>query len=147
MSIAKSLHVKLADESVCIGPASAAESYLNIPVIISAAEITGANSIHPGYGFHFRKTRISPRCANRAASNLSTPRRRRSRSMGDKVEARKLVKSYGVPVLPGDGRARRSRRPQTFSRSPRSIGYPIIVKARAGGGGKGMRIVDRGIAI
>lgn len=135
----ESLHVKLADESVCIGPASATESYLNIPAIISAAEISGADAIHPGYGFlseniHFAEVLES------CNIKFIGPSPKSIRMMGDKIEARDLVKSYGVPVLPASDGPVDPEDPKLLSIA-KKIGYPIMVKARAGGGGKGMRIV------
>lgn len=136
----ESLHVKLADESVCIGPAPTAESYLNIPAIISAAEITGADAIHPGYGFLSENAHFAEVCESCKIKFIG-PSAASIKSMGDKLEARALVKSYGVPVLPGSDGPVDPEDPKLFKLAA-SIGYPIMVKARAGGGGKGMRIVQ-----
>ncbi len=136
----ESLHVKMADESVCIGPALAAESYLNIPAIISAAEITGADAIHPGYGFLSENAHFAEVCESCGIKFIG-PSSASIKSMGDKVEARKLVKNYGVPLLPGSDGPVDPEDPKLFKLA-KTIGYPIIVKARAGGGGKGMRIVQ-----
>ncbi len=135
----ESLHVKLADESVCIGPAPAAESYLNIPAIISAAEITGADSIHPGYGFLSENAHFAEVCESCKIKFIG-PSAASIKMMGDKLEARALVQDYGVPVLPGSDGPVDPEDPKLFKLA-KNIGYPIIVKARAGGGGKGMRIV------
>lgn len=135
-----SLHVRLADESVCIGPAPAGESYLNIPAIISAAEITGADSIHPGYGFLSENAHFAEVCDS-CKIRFIGPTASSIRMMGDKVEARKLVADYGVPVLPGSDGPVNPDDPNLF-KIAKKIGFPIMVKARAGGGGKGMRIVQ-----
>ncbi len=135
----ESLHVKLADESVCIGPAPTAESYLNIPAIISAAEITGADAIHPGYGFLSENAHFAEVCESCKIKFIG-PSPASIKSMGDKLEARRLVQSYGVPVLPGSDGPVDPEDPKLFKLA-KNIGYPIMVKARAGGGGKGMRIV------
>ncbi len=135
----ESLHVKLADETVCIGPAPTAESYLNIPAIISAAEITGADAIHPGYGFLSENAHFAEVCESCGIKFIG-PSPLAIKSMGDKVEARTLVKSYGVPLLPGTDGPVDPEDPKLF-KIAKAIGYPIIVKARAGGGGRGMRIV------
>lgn len=135
----ESLHVKLADESVCIGPAPTAESYLNIPAIISAAEITGADAIHPGYGFLSENAHFAEVCESCKIKFIG-PSAESIKKMGDKLEARRLVQDYGVPVLPGSDGPVNPDDPKLFKLA-KSITYPIMVKARAGGGGKGMRIV------
>lgn len=135
----ESLPVKLADESVCIGPAPASESYLNIPAIISAAEITGADAIHPGYGFLSENTHFSEVCQSCGIKFIG-PSASSIKRMGDKLEARRLVQKYGVPVLPGSDGTVDPKDPKLF-KVAKKIGYPIMVKARAGGGGRGMRIV------
>jgi acetyl-CoA carboxylase biotin carboxylase subunit len=133
-----SLHVRFADESICIGPAPSAQSYLNIPSIISAAEIYNVDAIHPGYGFLAESPSFAEICE---ACNIKFigPRASVIKLMGDKVEARRAMKEAGVPILPG------SPGPvQTFEEAEavtREIGYPVIIKASAGGGGRGMRIV------
>ena len=136
---AHSLHVRFADEEVCIGPARSADSYLNIPSILSAAEITGADAIHPGYGFlaesaHFAE--VSEACRVRFIG----PSPRAIRIMGDKALARATMKKAKVPVLPGsegvvDGA-------DEAAAIAKKIGFPVMLKAAAGGGGKGMRIVE-----
>ncbi|MCG3204118.1 MAG: Biotin carboxylase [Elusimicrobia bacterium] len=135
----ESLHVKLADESVCIGPAAAADSYLNIPAIISAAEITGADAIHPGYGFLSENAHFAEVCESCKIKFIG-PTAASIMSMGDKLEARRLVQNYAVPVLPGSDGPVDPEDPNLLKLA-KKIGYPIMVKARAGGGGKGMRIV------
>ncbi len=133
------LHVKLADESVCIGPAPATGSYLNIPSIISAAEITGADAIHPGYGFLAENTYFAEVCES-CGIRFIGPGKESIEKMGDKIAARKLMMEAGVPVVPGtDGPI--SANDPNLLKLARKIGYPLIVKASAGGGGKGMRVV------
>jgi acetyl-CoA carboxylase biotin carboxylase subunit len=133
----ESLHVRFADDDVCIGPAPARESYLNIPRIIAAAEITGADAIHPGYGFLAENAEFAEICA---ASNITFigPTPSQIRTMGDKAAARAAMIAVGVPVVPG------SPGPvddvDEAGRFAAEIGYPVIIKAAAGGGGKGMRV-------
>ncbi len=134
-----SLHVRWADESVCIGPGPATESYLNIPAIISAAEITGADAIHPGYGFLSENTHFAEVCESCHITFIG-PSPDAVRKMGDKAEARKIMRDYGVPVTPGSDGCVSPDDPGLF-KIARKIGYPVIVKAKAGGGGKGMRVV------
>jgi len=132
-------HVLLADESVCIGPAPSAESYLNIPAIISAAEITDATAIHPGYGFLSENADFAERVEESGFIFIG-PRAETIRIMGDKVEAIKAMKAAGVPCVPGsDGPL--GTDDATNLRLAREIGYPIIIKAAGGGGGRGMREV------
>ena len=136
---AHSLHVRFADEEVCIGPARSADSYLNIPSILSAAEITGADAIHPGYGFlaenaHFAE--VSEACRVRFIG----PSPRAIRIMGDKALARATMKKAKVPVLPGsEGVVAGADEAEAIAKK---IGFPVMLKAAAGGGGKGMRIVE-----
>jgi acetyl-CoA carboxylase biotin carboxylase subunit len=133
-----SLHVRFADEAACIGPAPSAQSYLNIPAIISAAEIFNVDAIHPGYGFLAESSYFAEICE---ACNIKFigPRPEVIRLMGDKVEARRAMKEAGLPVLPG------SSEPVTSEdeglKLARELGFPLIVKAAAGGGGRGMRVV------
>lgn len=134
-----SMHVKMADESICVGPASASESYLNIPSIISAAEITGADAIHPGYGFLAENTYFAEVCESCGISFIG-PRRSSIEKMGDKIAARELMKKAKVPVVPGSDGPISADDPKIFELA-KKIGYPVIIKATAGGGGKGMRIV------
>jgi acetyl-CoA carboxylase biotin carboxylase subunit len=134
----ESLHVRFADEDVCIGPAPAAQSYLNVPRIIAAAEVTGAEAIHPGYGFLAENAEFSEIC-ERSDIVFIGPTPDQIRSMGDKATARRTMVELGVPTVPGsDGVV---SDPQEAARIADEIGYPVMVKASAGGGGKGMRVV------
>jgi acetyl-CoA carboxylase biotin carboxylase subunit len=133
-----SLHVRFADEAVCIGGATSAQSYLNFASVIAAAEITNVDAIHPGYGFLAESAQFAEICE---ACNIKFigPRPDVIRMMGDKVEARRAMKEAGLPVLPGSPDPLKS---EEEARSLiREIGYPVIIKAAAGGGGRGMRIV------
>ncbi len=136
----ESLHVRFADESVCIGPAPAVESYLNIPAIISAAEITGADAIHPGYGFLSENTHFAEVCESCHITFIG-PSKDAIRKMGDKAEARKIMGDYGVPIIPGTKGCIDVNDKDLF-KIAKKIGFPILVKAKAGGGGKGMRVVQ-----
>ena len=133
----QSLHVRFADQSVCIGPARSSESYLNIASIISAAEITNADAIHPGYGFLSENDHFAEVCE---ASHITFigPRPEAMRLMGNKDAARKKMAELGLPVLPGSGIL--STAAEALEAAPK-IGYPVMVKAAAGGGGRGMRVV------
>jgi acetyl-CoA carboxylase biotin carboxylase subunit len=131
---ARALHVRFADEAVCIGPAAASKSYLNIPAIISAAEITGADAIHPGYGFLSENAQFAEICAKCGITFIG-PTPAAMRAWGDKVTARKNAEAFGLQgsaVLENDAHA---------LSEARRIGYPVILKASGGGGGRGMRIV------
>ncbi|MBA3657754.1 MAG: acetyl-CoA carboxylase biotin carboxylase subunit [Gemmatimonadaceae bacterium] len=133
----ESLHVRFADDDVCIGPAPARDSYLNIPRIIAAAEIAGADAIHPGYGFLAENAEFAETCA---ASNIAFigPTAAQIRVMGDKAAARKAMSEVGVPIIPGSpGPVEDSDEALEFAKE---IGFPVIIKAAAGGGGKGMRV-------
>src|SRR5688500_8071640 len=133
----ESLHVRFADDDVCIGPAPARESYLNIPRIIAAAEIAGADAIHPGYGFLAENAEFAETCA---ASNVTFigPTAEQIRVMGDKAAARKAMTAVGVPIVPGTpGPVEDVDEALGFAKD---IGFPVIIKAAAGGGGKGMRV-------
>ncbi len=133
-----SLHVTFADEAVCIGPVSAKESYLKIPSIISAAEITGADAIHPGYGFLAENANFSEICTESELKFIG-PSPEMIKGMGDKAFAKETMKRVGVPVVPGsNGVVKNVADAKTIAAE---IGYPVIIKASAGGGGKGMRIV------
>jgi acetyl-CoA carboxylase biotin carboxylase subunit len=136
-----SLHVRFADEDVCIGPAEAAGSYLNIPNIISAAEITGAEAIHPGYGFLSENANFAEICETCNIKFIG-PKPHAIRLMGDKAEARKVAKEAGVPVIPGSEGPLGSE--EHGLQLAEELGYPVILKAVAGGGGKGMRVVENG---
>jgi acetyl-CoA carboxylase, biotin carboxylase subunit len=132
-------HVLLADESVCIGPSSPSESYLNIPAVICAAEITGANAIHPGYGFLAENADFAEQ-VEQSGFVFIGPTAETIRIMGDKVSAIKTMKAAGVPCVPGsDGEVSESDHENL--KMARAIGYPIIIKAAGGGGGRGMRVV------
>ncbi|MEO6445648.1 MAG: acetyl-CoA carboxylase biotin carboxylase subunit, partial [Gemmatimonadaceae bacterium] len=133
----ESLHVRFADDDVCIGPAPARESYLKIPRLIAAAEITGADAIHPGYGFLAENAEFAETCA---ASNITFigPTAEQIRVMGDKASARAAMLAVGVPIVPGTpGPVEDGEQALEFARE---IGFPVIIKAAAGGGGKGMRV-------
>jgi len=138
-----SLHVRFADEAVCIGPARSADSYLNIPAVISAAEITNADAIHPGYGFLAESAYLAEVCAACGVTFIG-PSPEAIRLMGDKDSARRRMAEAGLPILPGS--AKITGAPEA-ARMAAEIGYPVILKAAAGGGGKGMRIVSSGAEI
>jgi acetyl-CoA carboxylase, biotin carboxylase subunit len=133
-----SLHHELADESVCIGPPPAVSSYLNVPAIISAAELTGADAVHPGYGFLAENARFAEIC-ERVGLKFVGPDSGTIARMGDKAAARKAAAGAGVPVTPGSEGPCESV--EEVKRGA-EIGYPLVIKARAGGGGKGMRVVE-----
>jgi acetyl-CoA carboxylase biotin carboxylase subunit len=133
------LHVRFADEDICIGPARSADSYLNVPAIISAAEITGADALHPGYGFLSESAYLAEVC-EACHIRFIGPDPNVIRLMGDKARARRAMKKAGVPILPGsDGPIEGE---EQAGRIARDIGYPVIIKATAGGGGRGMRVVQ-----
>ena len=133
---ANSLHVRLATEAYCIGPASSAKSYLSIPAIISAAIVSGADAIHPGYGFMSERADFAEICAKHGIKFIG-PTAEAMRKMGDKATARKTMIENNVPVTPGTGIL---KTPEEVKEFAHRVGYPIILKATAGGGGKGMRI-------
>ncbi|MBO6815394.1 MAG: acetyl-CoA carboxylase biotin carboxylase subunit [Rhizobiaceae bacterium] len=135
---ANAMHVKLADETVCIGPPASRESYLNIHEIMAACEITGADAIHPGYGFLSENAKFADVLE---AHNITFigPKADHIRVMGDKIEAKKTAKALGIPVVPGsDGEVRET---EDAKRIAAEIGYPVIIKAASGGGGRGMKVV------
>jgi len=132
-------HVRLADEAVCIGPAASAQSYLNIPAIISAAEITRAEAIHPGYGFLAENADFAERVESSGFIFIG-PKAETIRIMGDKVSAIREMKAAGVPCVPGSDGPLGDDEKQNAETAKR-IGYPIIIKASGGGGGRGMRVV------
>ncbi len=134
----EALHVRFADEAVCIGPAPSAESYLNIPSIISAAEITNVDGVHPGYGFLAESATFAKICEDCNIKFIG-PRPDVIAMMGDKVEARRTMTAAGVPILPGSPDPIESA--EEAKRLALEIGFPLIIKAAAGGGGRGMRIV------
>lgn len=134
----ESLHVRFADEAVCIGPPPSAESYLNIPKIMAAVEITDADAIHPGYGFLSENAKFAEICQQYGVKFIG-PTADQIRKMGDKITAKETMIKAGVPVVPGsDGLLKDIK---DAARLAKSIGYPVIMKATAGGGGKGMRVV------
>ncbi|WP_198262500.1 acetyl-CoA carboxylase biotin carboxylase subunit [sulfur-oxidizing endosymbiont of Gigantopelta aegis] len=132
-------HVLLADESVCIGPAPSVDSYLNVPALISAAEVTDSQAIHPGYGFLSENADFAER-VEQSGFVFIGPKPESIRIMGDKVQAIKAMLEAGVPTVPGSNGALGSD-PETNLRIGREIGYPVIIKASGGGGGRGMRVV------
>ena len=133
------MHVRMADESVCIGPPSSTESYLNIPALISAAEVTDAVGIHPGYGFLAENADFAEQVENSGFVFIG-PTAETIRLMGDKVSAIQAMKKAGVPTVPGSDGPLDADGERTIEIA-RKIGYPVIVKAAAGGGGRGMRVV------
>ena len=133
-----SLHVRFADEAVCIGPAPSKESYLSIPAIISAAEITNADGIHPGFGFLSENAKFSRICAEHGIKFIgATPDQ--INKMGDKATAKETMKAAGVPCVPGSDGLLESY--EHAKKIAKEIGYPVMMKATAGGGGKGMRAI------
>jgi len=139
---ADAMHVRLADESVCIGPAPASESYLNIPAIISAAEITGADAIHPGYGFLSENANFVSIVEEHGITFIG-PKAEHIRVMGDKIAAKQTVKKLGIPVVPGSDGALADA--SAAAKVADEIGYPVLIKAAAGGGGRGMKVaLNRG---
>jgi len=140
----ESLHVKFADESVCIGPASARESYLNIPALLSAAEVTGADAIHPGYGFLSENAEFAEVCGACGVQFIG-PRAEMLKLMGNKVSARAAMSEAGLPLLPGSRGTLESE--EQAEELAAEIGFPIILKAAAGGGGRGMKIVREKSAV
>ena len=139
-----SLHVKLADESVCIGPAPSALSYLNINAIISAAELTDSEAIHPGYGFLAENAKFAEVCENCGITFIG-PTAESMRIMGDKISASQAVIKQGVPILPGTKEGVKTV--EDAVKVAKEIGFPVIIKATAGGGGRGMKIVNSQAAL
>jgi acetyl-CoA carboxylase biotin carboxylase subunit len=134
---ADAMHVRLADESVCIGPPPARDSYLNIPAIVSACEITGAEAVHPGYGFLSENAKFAEILTEHGIKFIG-PSAENIRTMGDKIEAKRTAKALGIPVVPGsDGGVSNVNEGKRIARE---IGYPVIIKATAGGGGRGMKV-------
>ena len=138
-------YVRLADESVCIGPAPSRDSYLNMPAIISAAEVTDAEAIHPGYGFLAENADFAER-VEKSGFVFIGPRPESIRTMGDKVCAKQAMIEAGVPVVPGSEGALPDD-PQVILETARKVGYPVIIKAAGGGGGRGMRVVHTEAAL
>ena len=139
------MHVRLADESVCIGPASATESYLNIPAIIAAMEVTDAVAVHPGYGFLAENADFAEQ-VEKSGFTFIGPSPETIRLMGDKVSAINVMREAGVPTVPGSNGPLNDDTDRTLSLA-REIGYPVIIKAAAGGGGRGMRVVHSEAAL
>ena len=135
----ESMHVRLADESVCIGSHQPQNSYLNISSIMSAVDLTGAEAIHPGYGFLSENSKFAE-IVKKHGIKFIGPSSDIIKKMGDKIEAKKIAKKYGLPVIEGsDGGVRSIDEAKTVTKK---IGYPVLIKAAGGGGGKGMKIVD-----
>jgi acetyl-CoA carboxylase, biotin carboxylase subunit len=133
----EAMHVRLADESVCIGPPPARESYLNIHAIVTACEITGADAVHPGYGFLAENTRFADILTEHGIKFIG-PTPEHIRIMGDKIEAKRTAKRLGIPVVPGSDGSLED--PAEAKALAREIGYPVLIKATAGGGGRGMKV-------
>src|SRR5687768_17909917 len=138
-------YVMLADESVCIGPAPSRDSYLNIPAIISAAEVTDAQAIHPGYGFLSENADFAERVENSGFVFIG-PTAASIRTMGDKISAKAAMKKVGIPCVPGSEGAL-PEDPKEIRRLAAAVGYPVIIKAAGGGGGRGMRVVHTEAAL
>jgi acetyl-CoA carboxylase, biotin carboxylase subunit len=134
---ADAMHVRFADESVCIGPPPAKDSYLNVPAILSACEITGADAVHPGYGFLSENARFAEILASHGVQFIG-PKAEHIRTMGDKIEAKRTAKRLGIPVVPGSEGGVTSDAQAT--KIANDIGYPVLIKAAAGGGGRGMKV-------
>lgn len=139
-----SLHVRLADEAICIGPSSSANSYLNIPAIISSAEITDVDAIHPGYGFLAENPHFAEICESCQITFIG-PTPENIRLMGDKTQARDTMRKAGLPIIPGSASAVKNK--EDALRIAKRIGYPVIIKAAGGGGGKGMRVCHNDISM
>src|ERR687896_927930 len=131
------MHVRLADETVCIGPPPAAESYLNIPALIAACEITGAEAVHPGYGFLSENARFAEVLDHHGIAFIG-PKAEHIRTMGDKIEAKRTAKRLGIPCVPGSEGGVADE--MEAKRVAADIGYPVLIKAAAGGGGRGMKV-------
>jgi acetyl-CoA carboxylase, biotin carboxylase subunit len=135
----EAMHVRLADESVCIGPPPARDSYLNIPAIVSACEITGAEAVHPGYGFLSENAKFAEILSEHKIKFIG-PSAAHIRTMGDKIEAKRTAKALGIPVVPGSEGGVESL--DDAKRLAKDIGYPVLIKATAGGGGRGMKVAQ-----
>src|SRR5437016_8835865 len=134
---ADAMHVRLADESVCVGPPAAKDSYLNIYALVTACEITGADAVHPGYGFLSENARFAE-ILDEHKIHFIGPRASHLRLMGDKIEAKRTAQRLGIPVVPGsDGQVTND---SDARRIASAIGFPVLVKAAAGGGGRGMKV-------
>src|SRR5262245_24054339 len=145
---ADAMHVRLADESVCIGPPAAKDSYLNIPALLAACEITGADAVHPGYGFLSENARFAEILGEHGVQFIG-PKPEHIRLMGDKIEAKRTAKRLGIPVVPGSEGGVGSESGALVI--ARDIGFPVLIKATAGGGGRGMKVArseqDLGLAL
>ncbi|MEE8317378.1 MAG: biotin carboxylase N-terminal domain-containing protein, partial [Candidatus Omnitrophota bacterium] len=141
---AESLHARLADEAVCIGSAHPSESYLNIPAIISAAEITDVDAIHPGYGFLAENAHFAEICESCDITFIG-PRPESIRLLGDKMAARKTMEKIGIPIIPGSNTIIKTK--EEAVRIAKRLKYPVIIKASAGGGGKGMRVCHNDVRL
>ena len=131
------MHVRLADEAICIGPPAASQSYLNIPAIVSAAEISGADAIHPGYGFLSENANFAEIVGDHGITFIG-PKPEHIRVMGDKIEAKRTARSLGIPCVPGsEGELTTAK---DALATARKIGYPVLIKAASGGGGRGMKV-------
>src|SRR3984893_15802225 len=136
---ADAMHVRLADESVCIGPPPSKESYLNVPALLAACDITGADAVHPGYGFLSENARFAEILGEHNLHFIG-PKAEHIRLMGDKIEAKKTAKRLGIPVVPGsDGGVGSEDDAMAIAEA---IGFPVLVKAAAGGGGRGMKVAQ-----
>src|SRR2546421_10348504 len=134
------MHVRLADESVCIGPPPARDSYLNIPALLAACEITGADAVHPGYGFLSENARFAEILAEHDIHFIG-PKPAHIRVMGDKIEARRTAERLGMPVVPGSNGGLSSD--EEAISVAHALGFPVLLKAAAGGGGRGMKVAQR----
>src|ERR1700710_3092032 len=134
---ADAMHVRLADESVCIGPPPAKDSYLNVPALLAACEITGADAVHPGYGFLSENARFAE-ILNDHGVHFIGPKAEHIRIMGDKIEAKRTAKRLGIPVVPGSEGGITDD--TEAARVANEIGFPVLIKAAAGGGGRGMKV-------
>lgn len=139
------MHIRLSDESVCIGPSNPADSYLNVPAIISAMEVTDADAVHPGYGFLSENADFAEQVENSGFVFIG-PEAETIRQMGDKVSAIRIMREAGVPTVPGSNGPLDDNKERTLSLA-KEIGYPVIIKAAAGGGGRGMRVVHNEAAL
>src|SRR3979409_1858921 len=136
---ADAMHVRFADESVCIGPPPAKDSYLNIPAILAACEITGADAVHPGYGFLSENARFAEILGEHDVQFIG-PKAEHIRLMGDKIEAKRTAKKLGIPVVPG---SEGGVGPEDDAMAiAQAIGFPVLVKAASGGGGRGMKVAQ-----
>src|SRR5436309_9789379 len=136
---ADAMHVRLADESVCIGPPPSKDSYLNVPALLAACEITGVDAVHPGYGFLSENARFAEILADHNLHFIG-PKAEHIRLMGDKIEAKKTARKLGIPVVPGSDGA--DGADDDAMAIAQTIGFPVLVKAASGGGGRGMKVAQ-----